>query len=485
MKNRKENIKTSRYSEQIVDRNLLYELDKIDDKRSLRGIKDFSTMKEDIQKTIREGEPDEIRKLSRMFFRYTIYRRMVLYLGTIFKFPYIVTPLTNKWEDEEKTQEILEKVDRGLHFCESVDIQQKFADITTRVVRDGVYYGYIIRRGNTYVIQDLPVEYCKSRAKANNRYAVEFDVFYFKTLNMKTPSEVKAVVNTMPKEAVEHYKKYVDGETNERWVLLNTDNAMCFKLTPDEIPVLSGVIPDIINLYEYKDIELSRDQMELVKILVQKLPVSNEGDILFDPAEAKAIHRDAVQMLKNTRGVDVFTTFAQPDMMHLQEAHQVIRDSLTKGQKSAYNESGISQMLFASEGNVSLENSIINDTAMMNMLLPQYEEWINHQLLRRFSTSDVQLKCMILPVTWYNEQKMLDTYMSLLDKGYSKIIPYVATGHKQQTLTSLLRMESALGISDMLEPPMTAHQTPGDRGRPEKETDEKEDTTIQREEEER
>jgi len=72
-----------------------------------------------------------------------------------------------------------------------------------------------------------------------------------------------------------------------------------------------------------------------------------------------------------------------------------------------------------------------------------------------------------------------------LIKGYSKIIPYVATGHKQQTLTSLLRMESALGISDMLEPPMTAHQTPGDRGRPEKETDEKEDTTIQREEEER
>jgi len=49
---------------------------------------------------------------------------------------------------------------------------------------------------------------------------------------------------------------------------------------------------------------------KLLKILIQKLPLDKNDDLVFDVDEARDIHKNAVEMLKNAIGVDVLTTFA-------------------------------------------------------------------------------------------------------------------------------------------------------------------------------
>ena len=50
---------------------------------------------------------------------------------------------------------------------------------------------------------------------------------------------------------------------------------------------------------------------QLLKILIQKLPLDKNGDLIFDVDEARDIHNNAVEMLRRAIGVDVLTTFAE------------------------------------------------------------------------------------------------------------------------------------------------------------------------------
>jgi len=53
---------------------------------------------------------------------------------------------------------------------------------------------------------------------------------------------------------------------------------------------------------------------QLLKIIIQKLPLDKNGDLIFDVDEAKDIHNNAVQMLKRAVGADVLTTFADVEV---------------------------------------------------------------------------------------------------------------------------------------------------------------------------
>ena len=98
---------------------------------------------------------------------------------------------------------------------------------------------------------------------------------------------------------------------------------------------------------------------KLLKILVQKLPRDKNGDLIFDVEEAQDLHNNAVQMLKRAVGVDVLTTFADVDSLDMSDKNTTTTtDDLAKVERSVFNSIGISQNLFNTDGNLSLQKSI-------------------------------------------------------------------------------------------------------------------------------
>jgi len=71
-----------------------------------------------------------------------------------------------------------------------------------------------------------------------------------------------------------------------------------------------NAIPAIIDLDAAQDLDRRRQMQQLLKIIIQKLPLDKNGDLVFDIDEATDIHNNAVEMLKRAIGVDVMTTFA-------------------------------------------------------------------------------------------------------------------------------------------------------------------------------
>ena len=83
-------------------------------------------------------------------------------------------------------------------------------------------------------------------------------------------------------------------------------------------------------------------------------------------------------MLKNAVGVDILTTFADIDAVDLADKNTTsTTDDLAKVERTVYNSLGISRNLFNTDGNMSLEKSILNDEASLRTLILQFTEFFN------------------------------------------------------------------------------------------------------------
>ena len=112
------------------------------------------------------------------------------------------------------------------------------------------------------------------------------------------------------------------------------------------------------------------------------MPLDKNGDLIFDVDEARDIHNNAVEMLSRAIGVDVLTTFTDVDSIDLSDKNTTAtQDDLSKIERTVYNNLGISRNLFNTDGNLSLEKSILNDESTARNLLLQFNVFFRILLL--------------------------------------------------------------------------------------------------------
>ena len=143
---------------------------------------------------------------------------------------------------------------------------------------------------------------------------------------------------------------------------------------------------------------------KLLKIIVQKMPIDKNGDLVFDVDEAQQLHNNAVKMLSKAIGIDVLTTFADVEVADMStDSNATARDELEKVERAIYNEAGVSQMQFNTDGNIALEKSILNDEAALYNLILQFEAFLN-DIIKKFNKipKKISYKAQILSTTIYN-----------------------------------------------------------------------------------
>jgi hypothetical protein len=83
-------------------------------------------------------------------------------------------------------------------------------------------------------------------------------------------------------------------------------------------------------------------------------------------------------MLRRAVGVDVLTTFAEIDAVDMSDKNtSTTIDDLEKNERAVFNSLGISQNLFNTNGNLSLEKSVLNDESSVRNLLLQFGIFFN------------------------------------------------------------------------------------------------------------
>jgi hypothetical protein len=294
----------------------------------------------------------------------------------------------------------------------------------------------------------------------------------------------------MPEEIINGYVAFKNGvikvsRDGGAWVDLSQERSLKFSLNEDDTPIFSNAIPQIIDFDDLQAIEKKKAEQQLLKIMVQKIPLDKNGDFIFDMEEAKAMHSNAVRMLARAMNVDVLTTFADSSLLDMQ-TKQPAADRDKNWERLLFQDLGVSSQLFATDGNLSLEKSIANDESIIIYLLDQIQDWLTYQLELKFTKRkfDYDFKLWFPRLTQHNRAEMAKLYKEQAMLGFSKQLPALALGQSQTNILATLSFENdVLDLASKLEPVKTSSTMSnkpggGEAGRPEKPADQKSDKTL-------
>ena len=438
---------------------------------------------EEAQKIIDSGTPDQLKNLSEFYFYSSgFYRRIIAYYATLLKYSGILIPHLLDPKKKLTDTKLSKKYYEASNFYDNLEIIDICTSIVTQTLVDGAYYGMIKDFGDTgFVLQDLPFEYCRSRFKnSNNVDLVELDMKYFDQIR---DADQKAIaIASFPSEIQKGYRNY-QKNSQARWVFIPEDLGVYVSLI-EEKPFFLNIIPAVINFQDYKDIEKNKDAQEIKKVLVQKIPTTNAGELVFEPEEAEEMHRGTVGMLKKNADISVLTTYADVSLESMVDARQTIANNLDKIEKTIYSEAGVSKQLFAADGNLSMEKSLQNDLSLMMILGNKIANILTCFINKKFGDNKISFKVRMLPISYYNSREYNDNVFKLATSGYSYIIPALTCGINQSDLIDLKKLENELlQLEDVLKPLQSAYTQSAanqkESGAPKKEEDAKSDKTIQ------
>lgn len=474
------------------------------------------TRRELILKSLYDNDYAEMREISKFYFETSgIYSRLCKYMAYMYRYDWMVTPYINDEVASEKDKDTaLADFYKILLYLDNSELKKLFGEIALKVIKNGCYYGYLVPTTKRITVQELPVNYCRSRFIVNGRPAIEFNMRYFDLAFKDTTQRVK-MLNLFPTEFKRGYILYKEGKLppqfagdTEGWYLLDVNATIKFNINGDDAPMFMSVIPALIDLDEAKDLDKKKMAQELLKIIIQKMPVDKNGDLVFDVDEAQQLHNNAVAMLKKAIGIDVLTTFAEVQVADMSDNRSTATtDDLERVERGVYNEAGISQMQFNTDGNIALEKSIRNDEASLYNLILQFEGFIN-DVIEKYNKKPKKYyyRAQILTTTIYNYQDMAKIYKEQMQVGFSKMLPQIAMGQAQSTILANAYFENdMLDLVNVFIPPMMSSTMNSDvlnrvnqqnkenkanggnssdsqGGRPEKSDDEKSEKTIQNEE---
>ena len=415
-----------------------------------------------IFKALAENDLVELRKISNHYYNMNgIYKRTCDYFAFLYRYDWYVA--AEIYDDGTKEDKVLKDFSKVLNYLDNSYLKKLCGEIALEVIKNGCYYAYVVPSATGLVLQQLPVDYCRSRFFVGQNPAIEFNMKYFDTF--KDPIYRMKVLKLFPEEFSKGYVLYKQGKLqaesqNDResgWYLLDVENTIKFNFNGSDVPVFVNSIPSLLDLDAAQDLDRRKQMQKLLKIIVQKLPMDKNGDLIFDVDEARDIHNNAVEMLRRAVGVDVLTTFTDVDSIDLSDKNTTAsQDDLAKVERTVYNGMGVSRNLFNTDGNLSLEKSILNDESTVRNLLLQFNIFMDRIIKKQNTNSKkYNFKIYFLETTQYNYQALSKLYKEQSQIGCSKILAQVALGHSQSFILNTAHFENEiLHLSEIMIPPL-------------------------------
>ena len=435
-----------------------------------------------ILQAISERNLPLIREISNYFYNTNgIYSKVCDYFAYLYRYDWYITPEI-KDESEKSFEKALIDFNNILGYLDNSHVKKVCGDIASEVVKNGAYYGYISPSKDGLVLQQLPINYCRTRFNIGDMPVIEFDMRFFDE-NFRDVNYRMKILRMFPKEFQKGYVLYKQGKlepdteyyplgrrnshlvnTNTQlnwrpgyWYTLEPGSAVKFCFNNGDQPLFINAIPAILDLDAAQDLDRRKQMQQLLKIVIQKLPFDKNGDLIFDVDEARDIHNNAVDMLQHAIGVDVLTTFADVQVEDMADSNTTTTsDDLERVERTVYNSLGVSKNLFNTDSNLSLEKSILQDESTMRVLLLQFNSFFD-KITQQLGSNKKKYnyRFYMLETTQYNYQNLAKMYKDQVQMGYSKMLPQIAMGHSQSSIIHTAFFENkVLKLSEIMIPPL-------------------------------
>jgi hypothetical protein len=156
-------------------------------------------------------------------------------------------------DDTVSTEKVLKDFSKMLNYLDNSYIKKVCGQMALKVIIDGCYFGYLVESNDSVIVQELPVDYCRSRYTVKGMPAIEFNMAFFDTfgdINYR-----KKVLNLFPDEFRKGYLLYKQGKLKKEndwdksgWYLLTPGLAFKFNLNGSDVPSFINVVPTLLDL---------------------------------------------------------------------------------------------------------------------------------------------------------------------------------------------------------------------------------------------
>lgn len=479
--------------------------DAIIDLGTLRKVNPNYSNKTYILNAIAKRDLNTLRDISSQFYEISgLYQRFCRYMAELYRYDWYVTVYQEK-NGNSSTNKLLTDYTKMLQYFDRSEVKRMLNDIALKVMINGAYYGMLVDMNTRFAVQELPAKYCRSRFSSGMTPIVELNMQFFDMVFPNPQMRIR-VLQAFPKDIQKAYIAYKEGRLPgdypgdmSGWYMLDAGVGVKINFCGSDMPPLINVIPSIIDLDEAQTLDRKKVMQQLLKIIIQKLPIDKNGDLIFDVDEATDIHNAACGMLSRAVGVDVLTTFADIDVADMADKNTATTtDDLQRVERTVFNNTGTSQNLFNTEGNIALEKSIANDEAQLRDLVYQFKSMLNRAVNKFNRPNHYTFEVSILETTIYNYKELSKMYKEHTDIGFSKFLPQIALGHSQSSIIASATFENnVLHLADIMIPNMMSStmnakvladkrvenktktsSSSKSAGRPEKENDQKSEKTI-------
>ncbi len=398
--------------------------------------------REDILRAFNEVKISQIVDISRYTYKTNpLYTQYINYYSTIYPYRWAVFPRLDSAKIKKSTYTRWYDV---LNYVEMINPELLFIDIARRVLIEGSCYIAIKDENSYFGVQFLPRRYCRSNTTYRGRPVVEFNVTYFDSLK---PTDKKEALKTFPSTVVSAYKDWQnmkDKTSEDEWQALGVDYSYKFTLRPDDLPLIYGVVLDLLDVQDAKDITMFKIEQEVSKILVQKFGVDNQGQPVIALPELKQFQRDTSTALASIPGLDVMTTYADVSVENLQKATSSSSTETPISQigQDAYEAAGVSSKLINSDNAGTLGKSIQLNEATMTYLLLQLRQFLQVRIDVHTASNKESYTLEMPEVSRFNWKDKYDSYIkdNLLN---SKMLAQVISGRRQSDIMAAYFFEEA------------------------------------------
>lgn len=384
------------------------------------------------------------------------FRRLIQYFAGLNDCSYVVEPyrVDPKKANIKTMNNNYRKV---LNMLSSMNMKTQLPKILTVCLREDVFYGTLWVTNDNITIQQLPGDYCAISAVEGNVLNVSFDFSYF--------DSHQEFLNYYPTEFSTKYKIYQKNRTT-RWIELDSPTSFAVKCNTDilayPIPPFAGILREIYDIEDYKQLKVTRTALENYAMLVMSLPMDDDGRWLIDFDKAKDFWRNLDAVLPPEIGS--ILTPMPITKIGFEKANTKDTDTIAEAEQHLFTASGVQSALFNNDkaSANALLLSIKADQAITYGIVKSVEDAVNRFV--QAQSYGKNFKVNFLDISRFNRKDAGDAYLKAATYGFPTLSYYCASqGIGQAELDSMSFLETrVLGLQDMFKPVQSSSQMSSD-----------------------
>lgn len=375
------------------------------------------------------------------------FRRLIQYFTGLTDLAYVVSP----YKIDPKTvnpKSISRNYRKTLNAMSSMNVRTQFPKILTVCLREDTFYGTMWVTNDNITIQQLPPDYCGISTIEGNVLNVTFDFSYFDGHSQ--------YLEYYPTEFQTKYRAYQNDRRGMRWQELECPTSFAIKCNNDildySIPPFAGILREVYDLEDYKQLKLTKTALENYAILVMTIGTNDEGEWQIDLDKAKDFWRNLESVLPEEVGS--ILTPMPINKISFEKSNTGDTDTIADAERNLFSAAGVSSLLFNNDkaSANALILSIKADQAMTFGIVKSIEDAVNRFI--QAQSYGKNFKVTFLDCSPFNRKELSDSYLKACQYGIPMISYYAAAqGLNQSELDCMSFLENdVLGLNEMFRP---------------------------------